>query len=296
MYLVVGATGLVGNRVAIELAKSGERVRALIRRSEDDARVGALRAAGVEIAKGDLKDLPSVAAACRGALVVVTTASSTLSQEPGDSIETVDRVGQLGLVDAARAAGAQRFVFLSFSGNIDLDFPVRNAKREVEARVRGSGMEYTVLRPTLFMEVWLSPMLGFDSAAGQARIYGEGRSPISWISLQDVVRYVVAAAGGHEAGRNAVVELGGPEAVAPLDVVRTFERATGRSFHVEHVPEEALRAQFDAATDPMQKSFAAFMLGYAAGDAIPMADTARRFGIPGMSVDDFARRSAVAAS
>jgi uncharacterized protein YbjT (DUF2867 family) len=48
MHLVVGATGLVGQAVALELAKAGERVRALTRRSDDDGRVAALRAAGVE--------------------------------------------------------------------------------------------------------------------------------------------------------------------------------------------------------------------------------------------------------
>jgi uncharacterized protein YbjT (DUF2867 family) len=289
MHLVVGATGLVGHSVAIALANSGEQVRAFTRRSDDDARVSALRAAGAEIARGDLKDPPSVAAACRGIRVVVTTASSTISTQAGDSIETVDRVGQLGLVDAARAAGVQRFVFVSFSGNLDLDFPLRNAKREVEARVRSSGIQYTILRPTMFMEVWLSPMLGFDAAAGRARIYGEGHNPISWISLHDVVRYTVAAACGHEAAWNASVELGGPAAVSPLDVVRTFERASGRTFEVEHVPEQGLRAQFESAADPTQKSFAALMLGYAAGDAIPMAETAKRFGIQPTSIEDFAR-------
>ena len=291
MYLVVGATGAVGHAVALELSKRGERVRALTRRSDDDAKVAALRAAGVEIAPGDLKDASSVAAACRGARVVVSTASATVSRGSGDSIDTVDRLGQMALVDAAREAGVQRFVFVSFSGNIELDFPLRHSKRQVEARVRGSGMEYTILRPSMFMEVWLSPAVGFDAAAGRARIYGSGRNAISWISLRDVVRYTVAAALGHEAARNAVVELGGPRPVPPLDVVRTFEQATGRTFEVEHVPEEALRAQLETATDPIQKTFAGLMLAYAEGDVIPMDDTARRFGISPMSVEEFARES-----
>ena len=266
----------------------------MTRRKDDDAKLAALRAAGVELAAGDLKDPASIASASRGAQVVVSTASSTLSNQAGDSIETVDRKGQLDLVDAARAAGVKRFIYVSFSGNLDDDFPLRNAKREVEARVRASGMEYTILRPSVFMEVWLSPALGFDAAAGRARIYGDGRKPISWISLQDVVLYTVAAALGHEGARNAVVELGGPRPVAPLEVVRTFEAVTGRKFEVEHIPEQALRAQFEAATDPLQKSFAGLMLGFAGGDAIAMSDTARRFGIVPTSIEDFARRASPA--
>jgi hypothetical protein len=40
-----------------------------------------------------------------------------------------------------------------------------------------------------FKEVWLSPIVGFDFPNGQATIYGEGRTPISWISLYDVARF-----------------------------------------------------------------------------------------------------------
>jgi hypothetical protein len=46
---------------------------------------------------------------------------------------------------------------------------------------------------------------------------------------------------------------------------------------VQHVPEEALRAQYGSATDSLQKSFAALMLSYAAGETIDMADTLRAF-------------------
>ena len=46
----------------------------------------------------------------------------------------------------------------------------------------------------------------------------------------------------HPAARNAILELCGPAAISPLEVVRAFEQAGGRPFTVEHVPEEALRA------------------------------------------------------
>lgn len=278
MDLVVGATGMLGREICHLLRGRGRRVRALTRESSNPATVARLRASGADLVQGDLRDRPSLDAACRGADAVVTTASSTLSRQPGDSIEAVDRRGQLDLVDAAAAAGVKRFVLISFAG-IDLDFPLQSAKREVETRLRASGMTYTILQPTCFNEVWLSPSLGFDVAAAQARIYGHGHSRVSWISLHDVALFAVAALETPRAD-NAVIRLGGPEALSALDVVQLAERLTGRAFAVQHVPEAALRAQYDVATNPMEKTFAALMLYAARGDVIDMAAPLRLFPVP----------------
>ena len=61
-------------------------------------------------------------------------------------------------------AGVGQLVYTSFSGQMDLDFPLRNAKRVVEQHLKESGLTYTILRPSFFDEVWLSPALGFDAA------------------------------------------------------------------------------------------------------------------------------------
>jgi len=93
------------------------------------------------------------------------------------------------------------------------------------------------------------------------------------------------------AARYATLELGGPEALSPLQVVRIYEQATGRSFEVQHVPEEALQAQQEAATDPMEQSFAGLMRGYARGDAINMQATLETFPLQLTSLRDYARRA-----
>ncbi len=139
-------------------------------------------------------------------------------------------------------------------------------------------MSYTILRPTFFIEVWLGPALGFDVAGGNSRIYGSGESKSSWISFQDVAKFAAAAAAAAEAKIGAF-ELGGPDALSPLEVVRLAEQTTGRPFVVEHVPEEALRAQYDGAVDPLEKSFAALMLYYARGDVIDSAAALRAFDV-----------------
>jgi uncharacterized protein YbjT (DUF2867 family) len=275
MNLIVGATGLLGNQICTLLADRGNPVRALVRATSNPDKVTHLRNIGAEIVHGDLKDPQSLADACRGVDAVVSTASSTLSRQEGDSIESVDRQGQLNLIEAAEAAGVKHFVLISFP-NAAIDFPLQSAKRAVEERLQRSRMTHTILQPTFFMEVWLSPALGFDAVNGTAQIYGEGHNKISWISFQDVARFAVATLDNARA-TNVTVKLGGPEALSPLDVVHAVEKSTGKSMTVQHVPEAALRAQYSGATDSLQRSFAGLMLYFASGDVIDMTEALRLF-------------------
>ena len=81
--LVVGATGLLGGRVCKELAAQGKPVAGMVRSTGDDAKVGALREAGVELIEGDLKDPTTLQRACQGRTAVISTASASLSRQAG---------------------------------------------------------------------------------------------------------------------------------------------------------------------------------------------------------------------
>ena len=133
------------------------------------------------------------------------------------------------------------------------------------------------------MDIWLSPAIGFDYTNHKATIYGDGKNKISWIAVKDVAAFAVASLDTPEAS-NATIELGGPEALSPLEVIRLFEQQ-GQSFEVAHVPEEALRAQKNQSNDPLQISFAALMLTYAKGQGIEMHETLRKFSILPTSVE-----------
>ena len=287
MVLVVGATGSVGGAVCQKLAARGEKVRALARLTSSHEKVAALRSLGVEIVIGDLTDPTSIAAACQGVDAVISTASSTLSRQPGDSIESVDAAGQLALVNASKEAGVERFVFVSFRKPPGFSYPLSDAKEAVAEAARD--LDFTIVQASWFTEVWLSPALGFDYANGAARIYGPGTNPISWVSSEDVAE-MCAVALRHPAARRKVIEFGGPEALGPLEVVARFEKVGGRSFKVEHVSEKTLVSQFVEAVDPLQKSFAGLMLGYLRGDAMDMTGVVDTFGIKLQTVDEYARR------
>jgi uncharacterized protein YbjT (DUF2867 family) len=287
MNLIVGATGLLGGQICRLVATSQKPVRALVRRSADASRLDELRKAGVELVWGDLKDPASLRAACEGVTAVLSTASSTFSRQPGDSIDAVDRQGQLDLVEAARAAGVEHFVYISFSP-IAEDFALQRAKRAVEQALIASGCTYTILQPTYFMEIWFSPELGFDVTRRQARIYGAGENPMSWISFANVAEFAVRSLDSATA-RNAILPLGGPEALSPIEVVRIFEELSGALFTVEYLVESMLRGGLAAARKPLDEAFAALALGYAHGGAIEMRGTLEAMPLRLVSVREYAQ-------
>jgi uncharacterized protein YbjT (DUF2867 family) len=286
MYLIVGATGVLGSEICRRLAAEGKPVRGLVRAMSDQAKVDKLKSYGVEIVQGDMCDPASLEAACQGVTAVISTVSSMpfCYQAGENDIQRVDLEGVTCLIDAAQAAGVKRFVYTSFTP--DNDFPLRNAKRAVEGHLKDSGLVYTILRPTYTMDVWLSPLVGFDYANAKARIYGSGENPISWVAFQDVAQFAVQSL-DNPAAQNATLELGGPEALSPLEVVRIFEEIGGRPFEVEHVPEEALAEQQQTATDPAQQSFAGLMRRYAQGDPIDVQETLKAFPMQLTSVRDY---------
>jgi NADH dehydrogenase len=284
--LVIGATGLLGHEICRRLTEAGRRGRGLVRATSARARRAELERLGVELVEGDLKDAPSLVHACTGAQSVISTASSTFSRQPGDSIESVDQQGQMALVEAARQAGVEHFVFVSFRENPNIQYPLTAAKRAVEQTLKASGMAYTILQASYFMEIWLTPALGFDVANGKVRLYGDGSNPISWISYRDVARAAVFAV-TEPTALNMVVELGGPQALSPREVTRMFEAAGAGEIATESVPESALEAQMNAATDSLQKSFAGLMLQCARGDAIDVTASSRLFPFQMTSVRDY---------
>lgn len=290
MTLVVGATGFLGTEICRRLAAFGTPFRAMVRSSSDQAKKDVLKELGAQLIEGDLKDRASLDRACAGASSVITTAIAISSKQQGDTFETVDLQGQMNLIDAARAAKIQHYVFISVSGNFGKNGgnPLVDAKRAVEKHLRKSGLGYTILRPSVFMEIWLSPHLGFDFPNAKATIYGSGQNPISYVSLQDVAQLAVQAL-ENPAAANATIELGGAEALSPLQVVAIFEEIAGRPFEKQFVPQEDLVARKSAARNPVEQTFADLMLGSTQGDEIEMSDTIGKFSLRLKSVREYAK-------
>jgi len=286
--LVIGATGFLGMEICRQLTAAHKNVTGLVRKTSAEEKVNALKQLGIQLIEGDLKDRSSIKKALQGITTIISTASSTFSRQDGDSIQTVDNEGQANLADEAISAGIQHYIYISFP-SMQGEFPLQDAKRRVEKKLVSSNMTYTILQPTFFAEAWLSPAVGFDYPNAKATIYGEGKNKISWITIQDVAAFAVASVGNAEV-KNKIIELGGPEALSPLEVVSLFEKTGGKKFELQHVPVEALQAQKNAAPDDLSKTFASLMLNYAVGQEITMEHTLKAFPVKLNSVSEYAKR------
>ena len=232
MILVAGATGQLGGLIAERLLEKGEKVRILVRPGSDYEH---LVTAGAEPVIGDLKDPSSLATACRGVDSVVTTANST-ARGGNDTVQSVDRVGNVNLIDAAAAAGVGHFIFVSlFGAQANHPIPLMAAKGETEDHLRASGMEWTVLQPNLFFDK-LPMMVMAPAFTGQpVTLVGEGRRIHSLVAMRDVVEYAVAAL-EQEQSRGKTLVIGGPAPVSWRDVVAAFVAAFDRKIPIRTVP------------------------------------------------------------
>jgi uncharacterized protein YbjT (DUF2867 family) len=118
--------------------------------------------------------------------------------------------------------------------------PLARAKRRIEALLERSPMREVILQPEMFQEVWLSEKVQLDWRNGKATIFGRGEAPHAYVAVDDVAEATVRAALADDPPRR--LTFGGPEALTRNEVVRRFERATGRPIRVRRVPRWVLRA------------------------------------------------------
>jgi uncharacterized protein YbjT (DUF2867 family) len=157
------------------------------------------------------------------------------------SPRTVDWEGNRNLIRAAKAAGVEHFILLSVC-QAAADHPIElfRMKYRAEEELRASGLAWTIIRPTAYMETWLGilgqPLL---ESAG-TRVFGRGENPINFVSADDVARLVDLAV-ADQTMRGVTVDAGGPENLSMVKVVETFEMLTGASGKVGHVPLPMMR-------------------------------------------------------
>jgi uncharacterized protein YbjT (DUF2867 family) len=292
MILVVGATGVVGGIVTRRLLEKDKEVRILVRRDSPSSQLvqqglatsaESLIESGAQPVHGDLRDRASLDAAVEGVDTVISTANSA-GRGGADSPQSVDLEGNRNLIEAAREAGIGHFVFVSLIGaDPDHPSPFVRAKARSEAALRESGMEYTILAPTAFMELWVAMVVGMPVLQNRPVVLvGEGRRRHSFISNRDVAAFAAAAV-DHQTARNVYLAIGGPEALSWHDVVATYERVLERSIPVEFV---GMGEPVPGLPAPMPQ----MMAGMETYDsAIEMEETSLAFGVPLTRLETFVR-------
>lgn len=287
--LVVGATGQLGFRICSGLVRNGHKVRGLTRAGS--ARAGELQQAGVEVFYGDLKDAASLDAATRGMQVIVSTATAVLSAGPGNSLTAVDRDGHKALLAAAVKNGVHKFVFVSLSPQLPEISPLIACKRDIERAVRASGLKWTILQPSYFMEIWFGPELGWDLRQGTGQFFGPGTARACGISIEDVAAYAIASVTEPKSD-NLDIPLGGPEALSLVEIVKLFEQVSGRKFRIKKIPLfiPRIAAVVLRPFIPKLASLMAFGAISDRDDVVDLSKARQIYGLPATSLADFARK------
>jgi uncharacterized protein YbjT (DUF2867 family) len=232
VLLLTGATGLVGSALLPRLTAAGRPVRCLVR---DPRRLGAERVR-VQLALGDLSDPPSFRNALRGVDTVVHLAAAIRDQS-GGSIEELNAVATWRMVQAARQAGVERFVFFSAqSASAHNRTRFMRAKALAERAVAESGVPHTIFAPSIIYapgDVFLT-LLERMALLPVVPISGSGRALFQPIWAQDVADCVMAALDRPDAAPR--YELSGPETLSYDAIVELALRAAGRPRPLVHVP------------------------------------------------------------
>lgn len=277
--LITGATGTVGSEVVKDLAATNVKVRAGVHSIIKGDRFRVFP--DVDTVEIDFARPETLKAAYTGVTRVFQITPFTQ-----DQVE----IGKK-LIDAAKDAGVQHIVKLSASGaDAKPGIQLGRWHRDVEKHLESSGVNYTLLRPTSFMQNFVNYQ-GY-TIQHESKIYmplGEGQ--VSYIDARDIaaVARVVLTESGHE---GKAYELTGPAALSVAEVAAIIAKITSRTVTYIDVPEAAARQAMSGMhmpgwmIDAMMELNAINKAGYAAN----VTDTVKQItGQPARSFADFAQ-------
>jgi len=210
--VVIGGTGLIGSKTVAILRQGGHEV------------VAASPNTGVNTITGEgLKE------ALAGAQVVIDLANAP-SWEDKAVLEFFETSGR-NLLAAEAATGVRHHVALSIVGTDRSDNGYFRAKVAQEKLIKASGIPYTIIRSTQFME-FLRGIADSSVAGNRVRISSALFQPIASDDVAANVADVALAA-----PRNGIVEIAGPERAPFNDIVARYLKAVGDSREVVSDPE-----------------------------------------------------------
>lgn len=279
MILVTGATGRVGREVVQQLTAAKMPLRALVRSAE---RGHDLAAPGVEVAVGDLEKPDTLDPAFAGVecLFLASRAEPKLSEREGNAIE------------AARRAGVQFIVNVSVSGGPDAPTQIGRWHWAVEKRLSSSGIPWTILRPSLYMQ---GAFLWQPEIASSGHVHlpmGDGRASV--VDARDVAAVAVEAL-RRKGLPQPLYDVTGPSAISFDEIAKEISEATGKPVvYVDVTPRQWKKERLAAGVpawlvEDMLFLYGAYREGYGGAVSTTVRDVTGR---EPRSFREFARENA----
>ncbi|UEG51653.1 SDR family oxidoreductase [Mucilaginibacter daejeonensis] len=225
MILVTGATSVIGQKLCQLLSENKKAFRAMCRKEDQ---LQKLRAQGMDAVLGDFKDAEGLRSAMKGC-----TTLFLVSPPNEDQLESEKRA-----IDVARQEQITYIVRVSASdANLRSSVPWAQAHAHIDHYMRASGMPWTILKPTAFMQNFLT-MTKPISKGYLPQVGGKGL--VGYIDAQDIgrVAYHVLTEGDH---KRATYYLNGPEVLNMKDAASTIAKAIGKKVRYVHLPSFAFR-------------------------------------------------------
>jgi uncharacterized protein YbjT (DUF2867 family) len=281
MILVTGATGLNGSTAIREFVRRREPVRALVRSAAKAASGGA--AANVEVVEGDMLRPETLVDALDGVdrVLMISTAEAQLAET------------QRSFIDAAKQADVRHIVkFSGLGASLETPFRFNRMHAEVERYLEQSGLAWTHLRPSQFMQVYFREA---PTIASEGVFYLPlEHARLAPVDVEDIAKaaFALLHGDGHE---GKAYEMTGPEALTMDEVAERLSTVLGKPIrYVNVAPDEKRRTLLSAGIPPafadaMDELFRERRKG---AESTVNLSTHETLGVRPTTFEEFARRNA----
>jgi uncharacterized protein YbjT (DUF2867 family) len=233
--LIIGGTGTLGRQIVLQALTKGYQVRCLVRNFR---KANFLKEWGVELVYGDLTKPETIPPCLKGITAIIDVSTSRPTQI--DSLKNVDWEGKLYLIEAAKAANIQRFVFFSAKNAEQFKkIPLMKLKYEIECKLKESNIPYTIFRLTGFyqglIEQYAIPILeNIPIWVTNKNIY------ISYMDTQDIAKFSLRCLQLPNT-TNQTFFLSGLKPWLSSEIINLCEQLAGQSAKVQRVPSFVLK-------------------------------------------------------
>ncbi len=233
--LIVGGTGTLGRQVVLQALTKGYPVRCMVRNFR---KANFLKEWGVELVYGDLTRPETIPPCLKGITAVIDASTSRVNEL--DSLKKVDWDGKLCLIEAAKAANIERFIFFSAQNVEQFDnIPLMKVKYGIETKLKKSGIPYTIFRLTGFyqglIEQYAIPIL-----ENLPIWVSNEKTDISYMDTQDVARFCLRSLQIPQT-TNQIFFLSGLKGWVSSEIINLCEQLAGQEAKVQRIPLFALK-------------------------------------------------------